>query len=219
MNPDSEDFQEAVVVREPATNNQAIAKLDNFTNMGDVLGYAETLLQSKLLPTSIKTPEAVAAIILSGKELGLGAMAALNNIVVIQQRPTLGVHAIGALLRKAGADSQTLEDFVPVMGLEGDTKDKVVDYRTTIRFFRRSNGRELQEDVSFTWKEATKMELTAKPTWTKMPKIMLWSRCFAIGARRIAPDALLGIYETAEAADFSGQNYRVDEEGKVTVLS
>lgn len=216
----TEHIEDAQVMEITQVNKeQAIAKLDDFSNMPELLSYAQTLLNSKLLPTSLKTAEAVATVCITGKELGMGPMAALSNVVVISGRPSLGVHAIGALLRKAGAATQTLEDFVPVMGLEGTEQEgKVVDYRTTIRFMRPYRDRIIEEDVSFTWKDATKMGLTEKPTWKSMPKIMTWSRCLSIGARRCVPDALLGMFEVAEVADFSNQPYKVDEHGEVTLL-
>ena len=215
-----DSFEEAVIVQdEPLAPSAAIAKLDNFANMPEMMAYASVLLASKLLPTSMKTPEAVVTVVLAGKELGMPAIASINNIVPIQGRPTLGIHAIGALLRRAGGASQTLEDFVPVMGPDGtDTAGKVVDYRTTIRFYRPYRDKVLEEDASFTWKEATKMGLTDKDNWKRMPKVMLYSRCFALGARRCAPDAMLGMYETGEWADVTNQKYKVDSEGEVTIL-
>ena len=208
-----DSFEDAVVVQDEAPINKelAIAKLDNFSNMPEMLAYADTLLKSKLLPTTLKTAEAVATVCIAGRELGMGPMAALSNIVVIQGRPTLGIHAIGALLTRAGVEKQTLEDFVPVMGEDGtDNANKVVDYRTTIRFTQKSRfGDIVREDVSFIWKDATNMDLTSKDNWKRMPKIMLWSRCMSLGARRAAPAAMLGMYETAEASEFMSQNHRV----------
>ena len=62
------------------------------------------------------------------------------------------------------------------------------------------------------------MGLTTKSNWVKMKKIMLWNRCLTIGARRVAPDALLGLYETSEAAEFSNIEHTVSEEGTVTII-
>lgn len=61
------------------------------------------------------------------------------------------------------------------------------------------------------------MGLTEKDNWKKMPKIMLYTRCLAIGARRVAADAILGMYETSEWADVVGQNYTLVE-GEVKVI-
>ena len=182
INETGDSFEDAVVVQDdqPIPASAAIAKLDNFANMPEMLAYADTLLKSKLLPTTLKTAEAVATVCIAGRELGMGPLAALRNFVVIQCGPTLGIHAIGALLTRAGVEKQTLEDFAPVLGertvaADGtvtDLTDKVVDYRTTIRFTQKSRfGDIVREDVSFTWKEATKMELTSKDNWKRMPSI------------------------------------------------
>ena len=42
---------------------------------------------------------------------------------------------------------------------------------------------------------------------------MLWNRCMVIGARRVAPDALLGMYEATEIADTHNVTIDLDEEG------
>lgn len=208
----------AIEVVEDTKPETAITKLDSFSNMQEMLAYSDTLLKSKLLPTSLRTAEAVTSVVLAGKELGMGPMAAISNIVVVQGRPTLGIHAIGALLRKAGCAWQTVEDFVPVLGVDKDTgEEKTVDYRTTIKFFRPYRDTVIEENVSFTWTEASKMGLTDKDNWKKMPKVMTYSRCFSIGARRVAPDALLGMYEVAEWAEVAGQKYTVDAEGQATI--
>jgi hypothetical protein len=215
-----EVITDAVVIQEAPEQTSAVAitKLAGFSNMQEALDHADVLIRGKHLPSSLKTPEAVVSIMLMGKELGMDPMASISNIVSIQGKPVLGIHAIGALLRKAGCASQTIHDFEPVMGTEGETAGKVVDYKTVIRFFRPYNGKTMEEDVTFTWKDAVKMELASKDNWKRMPRIMLWSRCFSIGARRVAPDALLGMYEVSEWADVTNQRYTVTEDGEATII-
>jgi len=169
-----DSFEDAVVVQEdPTPQNQelAITKFGQSTNLNQMLSDAQVLLDGKFVPSSIKTPQALVSIVKMGQELGMDTMASINNLVVIQGKPTLGIHAIGALLDKAGVEKQTIEDFVPIMGEEGtDNAGKVVDYRTTIRFTKQSRfGGIVTEDVSFTWKDATKMDLTSKDNWKRMP--------------------------------------------------
>lgn len=222
-----DSFEDAIIIQdEPATSKElALSKFDNFTGMEEILAYSATLLQGKLLPTSLKTPESVASVILMGRELQLGPMTALSQLVPIQGRVTLSVHAIGMLLRRAGVAWKTVEDFQNVMGPQIDPATKQptgqevpVDKRTTIRFYRKWQGVMLEEDTSFSWRDAEKMELSTKDNWRKQASVMCWSRCFAKGARRVAPDALLGAMETSEWADVSNKPYKVDAEGEVTLL-
>jgi hypothetical protein len=201
-----------------------ITKFDNFTSIEDMLKLAEVMIKTKLIPITLKQPEQVVAVILQGKELGFNAVTSLNNIHNIQGRATLGVHAIAALLKRKGITYKLIEDGVFVK--EDGTVDKVKlantsykDRRTTIRFYENFHGKIIENDISFTLKEAQDQELLKKSNWKRMPLIMLRARALAIGARFVAPDALLGMYETSEWADIKNQDYNIDEEGKVTLIT
>ena len=52
----------------------------------------------------------------------------------------------------------------------------------------------------------------------KMREIMMLHRCLTLGARFVAPDALLGMYTIQEMAEVHNIPHEVDEEGKVTIL-
>lgn len=53
----------------------------------------------------------------------------------------------------------------------------------------------------------------------KMPKHMLYARCLALGANRIAPDKILGLYTVEEMADITdAKDVKINEEGEVTIL-
>ena len=43
----------------------------------------------------------------------------------------------------------------------------------------------------------------------------MYARAYSNGARRIAGDVLLGIYETSEMADSVGTSYQLDADGNV----
>ena len=155
-------------------------------------------------------------ILQTGKELGLSGMAALNNIHVIEGRPTLGIHAVNSLVKRAGIDYTTIKDYEPVVKkvVQGDKEvEGIVDYITEIKFFRRSQitGSVIEEVVRYSFKDAQTAGLTTKTNWKSYPKLMLWNRCFVIGARRVAPDALLGMYEMSEMGDVHNIPYQVEE--------
>jgi hypothetical protein len=160
------------------------------------------LIESKHLPGHIKTVETAFTIAQMGKELGFPVMQAFHYIIPIQGKLSLSAKAIGALLRRGGVKYITKEDGVLVYG-DGTTSTypvegkKPVDQRTTIIFDR--DG--VTEECSFTWREAEKMGLTTKDNWKKMPSAMLYARCIAKGANRVAADLLLGLYMTEELTD------------------
>ena len=209
-----EEKQEIVIHQQ----NQ-LAKLDSFKTVEDMLGLAQTLINSKLVPPTLKTPEIVVTVIQQGRELGFGAVTSINNINNIQGKPCLSVHAINAKLTQKGIKIKTLKDFELIKDANGK-----VDATTTIRFYVPLvvpiNGQNyLEEDVSFKWSQAVDMGLTTKDNWIKMKSIMLWNRCFSMGARRVAADALLGLYEVSELADTMNVPYNITEEGTVTILN
>lgn len=202
---------------EVVPKEEALTKLGNFQSTQEMMEYAAVLIQSKLVPQAFNTPEKVVAAIQTGRELGFGPMASMNNLHVIQGRATLSVHALGALMKKKGIITKTIKDFEPIK----DEAGKTIDAITTIRFYQPSPVGYIEEDVSFKFSQAKAMGLTTKDPWIKQAPIMNWTRCFSIGCRRVAPDAILGLYETSEAADFqnSRTDYTITEEGQVTVLS
>jgi len=165
--------------------------------------FLQTLIDSKKLPSHIKSVEDAFTIAQMGKELGFATMQSFHYIIPIQGRLSLSAKAIGALLRKGGIQFQTTEDGVWVYRdgttalspKEGDVKP--VDRRTTIRFVRAG----MEEMCAFTWKDAEGQGLTTKDNWKRMPREMLWARALSKGANRIGADLLLGLYNTDELAD------------------
>lgn len=167
----------------------------------DLHKFLSTLIESKNLPTHIKTVEQAFTIAQMGKELGFPTMQAFHYIIPIQGKLSLSAKALGAILRKGGVKYQTVEDGIYVYQNGTSTKDdpseKPVDRRTTIRFIRDS----LEEICSFTWKDAELQGLTTKDNWKRMPKEMLFARCLSKGANRVGPDLTLGLYTTEEMVD------------------
>lgn len=191
------------------TNESTITKIEGFGSIEEMKKYADTLIKSNLVPKSLNTPEKVITVVLQGKELGFDPITSLSNIHNIQGKPTLSVHAIAALLKKAGITYKLMKDAERV----GEGED--LDVVTTIRFYERFGNEIITNDISYSYKEAKKAGLLLKDNWQRMLKIMLRTRCLAIGARFVAPHALLGLYETAEWADVKNMSYTVDEEGEV----
>ena len=211
-----------------------VAKFDNFNNIQEMMSFADVMIKSRLVPASLKQPEQVVAILTQGKELGFGAATSLNNLHNVEGRVTLSVHAIAALIRRQGIKYKLIEDNyfvrqdgtadkVRVMKDDADGKQvpvhKYVDSRTTIRFYESlGNGQILEQDFSFTWSEAASQGLIEKSNWKKMPKTMMRTRCLAMGARFVAPEAIMGIYETTEVADFSNVDLNITDDGGYAVI-
>lgn len=213
-------------------NNQLEIKLDNFSNAGEMMRYAELLIESKLLPAHIKTPQAALVIMQKGKDLGFPLSSAFDYIYVIDGKPSLSSQALGAILRKGNIAYKTVKDFEPVYETDSITGEKVkyrrteagvvrddekgtgykkIDTETVIEFYRKWNGSTITELALFKLSEAKEQGLLDRPVWMKMPSTMLWHRAFAKGARRVAPDLMLGLYTIYELADSSAKDINYDE--------
>jgi hypothetical protein len=146
------------------------------------LEFAAMLLQTKMVPSHFTNPQAVVTAILYGQELGFSPMQALQSVVVVQGKPTLDSNSLKALILQAGGRIETVE---------------WTDTNCKLRFVRG----EWAEEYSFSWEDATKMGLTSKDNWRKMPKAMLYARCISIGARNMFADFTKGFYSTDEMKD------------------
>jgi hypothetical protein len=172
-------------------------------NNEELKNFLSTLIDSKKLPSHIKTVEDAFTIAQMGKELGFPTMQAFHYIIPIQGKLSLSAKATGALLRKGGVKFYTKEDGVYVYkdgttsDIRKDIAENPVDRRTTIVFMRDS----VEETCTFTWQDATGQGLNTKDNWKRMPKEMLYARCLAKGANRIGADLLLGLYMTEELTD------------------
>jgi hypothetical protein len=101
------------------TQEQAITKLNDFSNVEEMKKWATIVIDSGLLPSAITEPEQVITIVQHGKELGLSPHIALNNIHVISGKPTLSHTMLGTLLKRKGVEWTWDEDFESIIGEDG----------------------------------------------------------------------------------------------------
>lgn len=211
-------------------NNTEIAKLDTFSSVQDIVKFAKDI--------GIKgNPQQVAQIILRGKELGVPAMTAFDNIYIINGKATLSGHLVNALLTKAGIEFETICDnwylgkdgsVSPVKITDPNPGVKAADSKIPnvsidricrIKFYKKSPWRKnkdgspavIEETVDYTWEEVKSAYLHDKDTWKAYGKKIFWLRTLVFGARRIAADVLLGMYEFSEIADANNVGYKLDE--------
>lgn len=154
------------------------------TDVGSALQLATILVNSRLLPRSLGTPEAAFTVIMAGRELGLTAMQSLRSLHVIEGKPVMSSDLMMALCLR----SPLCERFALV-----ESTDAVATYEAK---------RAGQEPVrlSFTAKQAEAAGLLNKDNWKKFRAAMLRARCISALARIVFADLMLGVYETDEIA-------------------
>ena len=144
---------------------------------------AQDFVNSGLFPLIKSVPEAIAKI-QAGQELGIPPIASLNTMTVINSRLTMDAKLLLALAQKrAGVSWKILQETDEICEME----------------FSRPGFSPIT--VSFETKEAQVAGLLGKANWKNYKKDMLFARCSSRGVRRIAPDAVLGLYSTEEMMD------------------
>lgn len=162
---------------------------------------ARALSPSSLIPKHLRgkddkeTLANVTLVLAYGSELGLGAVASLSGIAVVNGRPF--------------AESQTLAAAVRASGLCAYLKrvaasDKAVTWET------QRIGDPSPEQRTFTWGMAEKAGLAGRDTYKAHPERMLSARALGWLLRDVYPDVTKGLGTEAE---------REDHEHRGTVVS
>lgn len=147
------------------------------------------VMQNSRLYTKFPNAEAIMAIIIRGRELGLGAMTALDQFHVVEGHPTMHAHLIVGLCKK--------HDSCEYFQLIESTATRAV-YETKRR------GEPKETRMEYTIEEAAAAGLTrpsrnGKPSnWTVRPKTMLRKQAAVELARAVYPDVVGGLYDPDE---------------------
>lgn len=161
--------------------------------MSDKLALADTLAKSGLVPSALKTKEQVFVSLQWGHELGLSPMVAVNNIAVINGKPTLGADIQYALVRAHS-------EYAGIKWLRQDAE--VAECEVS-----RNNGRFTETFRGyFDMKMATAAGLNGKDNWKKYPARMLKHRAQSFALRDAFPDVLAGVYTPEEMNEAEPRN-------------
>jgi hypothetical protein len=142
---------------------------------------AKELAQSGFAVGFKGNPQDVLAVLLTGKELGIGPMAALRHISMISGKPTLSAQMQLALLRKAGHRITVAENTRTRAAIVG-----ITPHGDTV-------------ESEYTIEEAEQAGLTKKSgAWSMYPKDMLWARCVTRYGRMADEGGTLAMYSPAD---------------------
>lgn len=139
------------------------------------------LFKSGMFPNA-KNEFGAFAIVQYGAELGIGPMMSLKNINIISGQIAVNGQLMLSLAIRSGVAFRVIE--------ESDTGCKIEFKRGDITYL-----------AEFTKKDADNAGLTGKDNWKKYPKDMYYWRCVAKGVRRVAPDAVMGLYTPDEISE------------------
>jgi hypothetical protein len=168
-------------------------------SLTEAMTASEAMARSQLVPKEFQgKPSNILVAMQWGNELGLSPMQSLQNIAVINGKPSMYGDALLALVR---ADPRCLGVEEKVEG-EGD---KQVATCTIKRGVSVMVGDREPEEVTRTFSvhDAKQAKLWGKPgPWQQYPARMLAMRARGFCMRDAFPDVLRGVITTEEAADY-----------------
>lgn len=156
-------------------------------NIDEIFRLASAIAQSGLAPKDMSTPEKLTVAIMTGLELGLPPMFAINKIAIINGRPTLWGDAIPGLLWGHG--------FKIEETISGEDDD-----RTATCVVIRPGGEKIMRVYSVADAKTAGLWSKSGP-WKQYPDRMLSMRARAFAARDGAADVLGGLYLKEEFED------------------
>jgi len=160
---------------------------------------ATSLAQSKMIPYGLAGKAVdIYAIILMGHELNIPPMAAVQNISVIQGKPTVSPQMMLGMVFRAMPNA--------VIKTEIDEENKVVKV-TTARSLELYTA-EMHYTATWNVEKATAMGLIGKDNYKKQLINMLKWRATAEACRVTFPDIILGLYIPMEFETVAGEEIR-----------
>jgi len=152
--------------------------------------FAMAVTRSGFAPKGMEKPESILVAVEMGLEIGLRPMQAVQNIAVINGRPSVWGDAAIGLVRSSGLCASLNEWFEG----EGDTLTAVCETQRA--------GSPIATRQTFSVNDAKRAGLWAKAgPWTQYPKRMLQMRARAFALRDAYPDVLKGLSFAEEAQD------------------
>jgi hypothetical protein len=156
--------------------------LDMVASLADVLRLADTLAQARggFIPDHFKNSAQVAAVILAGRELGVGPMAALRSFYLVNGKLGMDASFVSGRMLAHGIALEWLRDD---------------DECASVRLSRAG----MPPYVStFSRQDAERAGLWGSATWRKYPRAMLRARAITAGARAYAADCFAGSVYTPD---------------------
>lgn len=146
--------------------------------------YAELLAQASLLPKQYqRNPANVLLAMELGQSLSIPPIQAINEVHVIEGKPSASANLIGGLVRRAGH----------VLRIRVDR-----DAMTATAQIIRHDDPDYTFEVTWTMDDAKRAGSLNKDNWKKYPIAMLKARAITEVAREACPEALMGIAYTPD---------------------
>ncbi len=167
------------------------------TNLTEAMDFAKVIAQSPMVPEAYRgKPANVLVAVQWGYELGLAPMQALQNISVINGKPSIWGDSMLALV-KAHPAFRGIKEY-----MDGEVAVCIVKRALP-------NGEIEETKKTFSMAEAKHAKLTGKAgAWQNYPNRMLQLRARGFALRDSFPDAIKGLITVEEARDYDAPEKR-----------
>jgi len=165
------------------------------TTLGEAVQFSEMLASSSMVPKAYQgKPNDVLVCLQWGYEMGMAPMQALQNIAVINGKPSMYGDSAMALVQ-ASSVCEDIEEY-----FEGEGTSNPVAVCVAKRKGRKP------VTVRFSVQDAVKAQLWGKQgPWTQYPKRMMQMRARGFALRDAFPDVLRGLITAEEAQDYPNE--------------
>ena len=167
----------------PARGLALAERSNDAADFGSLVTMGDQLRRTGFLPSHIKDGVSFAAIVLMGREMGMGTMAACRKLQVIKGTVTERADSQLARFKSAG----------------GRAVFKELTETKAVLVLKHPNGDEHTE--TFTIEDAKRAGLASNDNYAKHPKAMLRSRAITAGLKSVGWEGAVGIYDPDEIAD------------------
>lgn len=174
-------------------------------NMNDAMNMASMISNSQLAPQNYRgKPEDTLVAMMMGNELGLNPIQSIQNIAVINGKPSIYGDAMLALVQNHPAFG----------GIEESFDDSSLTATCTV--WRKNGSKHTQ---TFSKRDAESSKLWGKKgPWSDYPKRMLAMRARGFALRNQFADALLGLISAEEAQDMPRSERDINPTSNVVEL-
>lgn len=168
-----------------------------FTDLEGMFRFAKMVAASGMAPRNMQKPEQICVALQMGYEIGLTPMQSLQNIAVINGRPSIYGDATIALVHGSNL-AEDWREYFEELDEEGNLTDKSVAVCTSKR-----RGVKTPFEYRFSVSDAKLSKLWGKSgPWRDYPKRMLQLRARGFLIRDAYADALHGLITAEEAMDY-----------------
>jgi len=166
----------------PATGLVPVGGVPTISDLLEVARRLQPAIGTGLVPAHIRTGAEMLAVMLRGRELGLGPMQSLDQLYVVNGRVALQASAMLGLIAASGKGGWQIEETTAE--------------RCTVTMWR--TDAQVRHTLTFTLDDARRAGLADKQVWKSYPEAMLRARAISACARIVFPDVICGMYTPEE---------------------